>query len=211
VSNRKELSHGPLPVSADTGDELRNTLINATAEVIARSGIDGATLARIARRARMTSGAVYTLYEIKDELIADAIKVLMSAARSDTTSLVQESKVTGDTFTSTMQVYSLAFDPTRRSFRRFRLEVLTSARTDADIKSLVRGLYRQRMKEYEKMFAPDPRFSADFVRAVGRTGQMQPVGFSILEHYINSPENVNMLPLSSAVTRNIYNVLVHAN
>jgi hypothetical protein len=67
------------------------------------------------------------------------------------------------------------------------------------------------MKEYEKMFAPDPRFSADFVRAVGRTGQMQPVGFSILEHYINSPENVNMLPLSSAVTRNIYNVLVHAN
>lgn len=211
VSNRKELSHGPLPVNADTDDALRNTLINATAEVITRSGIDGATLARIARRARMTSGAVYTLYETKDQLIADAIKVLMSAARSDTTSLVQESKVAGDTFTSTMQVYSLAFDATRRSFRRFRLEVLTSARTDTDVKSLVRGVYRQRMKEYEKMFAPDSRFPADFIRAVGRTGQMQPVGFSILEHYINSPENVNMLPLSSAVTRNIYNVLVHAN
>ena len=211
VTNRQELSHGPLPVNADTDDKLRNTLINATAEVIARSGLNGATLSRIARRARMTSGAVYTLYSTKDELIADAIKVLMSAARSDTTSLVQESKATGDTFTSTMQVYSLAFDPTRRNFRRFRLEALTSARTDNDIKSLVRGVYRQRMKEYDKMFAPDPRFSSDFVRTVGRTGQMQPVGFSILEHYINSPEKVNMLPLSSAVTRNIYNVLAHAN
>lgn len=211
VTNRQELSHGPLPVNADTDDKLRNTLINATAEVIARSGLNGATLSRIARRARMTSGAVYTLYSTKDELIADAIKVLMSAARSDTTSLVQESKATGDTFTSTMQVYSLAFDPTRRNFRRFRLEALMSARTDTDIKTLVRGVYRQRMKEYDKMFAPDPRFSSDFVRTVGRAGQMQPVGFSILEHYINSPERVNMLPLSSAVTRNIYSVLAHAD
>ncbi len=211
ATNRQELSHGPLPVNADTDDKLRNTLINATAEVIARSGLNGATLSRIARRARMTSGAVYTLYSTKDELIADAIKVLMSAARSDTTSLVQESKATGDTFTSTMQVYSLAFDPTRRNFRRFRLEALMSARTDNDIKTLVRGVYRQRMKEYDKMFAPDPRFSSDFVRTVGRAGQMQPVGFSILEHYINSPERVNMLPLSSAVTRNIYSVLAHAD
>lgn len=211
ANSQKTLAHGPLPVNADTDDQLRNTLINATAEVIARSGIDGATLARIARRARMTSGAVYTLYETKDELITDAIKVLMSAAHSDTTSLVQESKAVGDTFTSTMQVYSLAFDPTRRSFRRFRLEVLTSARTDADTKALVRGVYRHRMKDYEKMFAVDPRFHADFVRTVGRAGQMQPVGFSILEHYINAPENVNMLPLSSAVTRNVYNVLAHAN
>jgi|688.fasta_scaffold113965_5 AcrR family transcriptional regulator len=211
VENRKELSHGPLPVKAETDDELRNTLINATAEVIARSGLDGATLSRIARRARMTSGAVYTLYSTKDELIDDAITVLMSAARSDTTSLVQESQAVGDPFTSTMQVYSLAFEPSRRSFRRFRLETFTSARTDADIKSLVRGMYRQRMKEYDSMFGPDTSFSADFIRTVGRAGQMQPLGFSILEHFINTPENINMLPLSSAITRNIYNVLTHAN
>jgi AcrR family transcriptional regulator len=211
VENRKELSHGPLPVKAETDDELRNTLINATAEVIARSGLDGATLSRIARRARMTSGAVYTLYSTKDELIDDAITVLMSAARSDTTSLVQESQAVGDPFTSTMQVYSLAFEPSRRSLRRFRLETFTSARTDADIKSLVRGMYRQRMKEYDSMFGPDTSFSADFIRTVGRAGQMQPLGFSILEHFITTPENINMLPLSSAITRNIYNVLTHAN
>jgi hypothetical protein len=91
------------------------------------------------------------------------------------------------------------------------LETFTSARTDADIKSLVRGMYRQRMKEYDSMFGPDTSFSADFIRTVGRAGQMQPLGFSILEHFINTPENINMLPLSSAITRNIYNVLTHAN
>jgi hypothetical protein len=72
-------------------------------------------------------------------------------------------------------------------------------------------MYRQRMKEYDSMFGPDTSFSADFSRAVGRAGQMQPLGFSILEHFINTPENINMLPLSSAITRNIYNVLTHAN
>lgn len=210
-NDHKELSHGPLPVSADTDDDLRNTLINATAEVIARSGLDGATLSRIARRARMTSGAVYTLYSTKDELIEDAITVLMSAARSDITSLVRESRAVGDAFTSTMQVYSLAFEPSRRSFRRFRMETYLSACTDSDIKPIVRTSYRQRMKEYEKMFGPDSPFSADFIRTIGRGGQMQPIGFSILEHFIHTPENVNMLTLSSAVTRNIYSVLAHAN
>jgi AcrR family transcriptional regulator len=210
VDNKNVSTRGPLPVQADTGDELRNTLINATAEVIARSGFDGATLARIARRARMTSGAVYTLYSTKDDLIADALQVLMSAARSDTTSLVQESTVVGDAFTSTMQVYSLAFEPSRRSFRRFRMEALLSARTDAAIRSLVRGVYRQRLKDYEKMFELNPRFSPEMVRNIARTGQMQPVGFSILEHYINAPERIDLLPLSSSITRNLYSVLEYA-
>lgn len=207
----KQAAYGPMPVTASTGDDLRDTLINATADVIARSGLDGATLARISRRARMTSGAVYTLYTTKDELIADALKVLMSAARSDTTSIVQEAKIVEDSFTSTMQVYSLAFEPSRRNFRRFRMEVMMSARTDADIRSLLRASFRQRIKEYEKIFGPDPRFSADFVRTIARAGQMQPVGFSILESYINHPENVDLLPLSSAITRNVYSVLAYAN
>jgi phosphoribosylformylglycinamidine cyclo-ligase len=51
----------------------------------------------------------------------------------------------------------------------------------------------------------------DFVRTIARAGQMQPVGFSILESYINHPENVDLLPLSSAITRNVYSVLAYAN
>jgi AcrR family transcriptional regulator len=210
--DRKNIpTSGSFPVNADTGDALRDTLINATAEVIARSGFDGATLARIARRARMTSGAVYTLYSTKDDLIADALQVLMSAARSDTTSLVQEANAAGDAFSSTMQVYSIAFEPSRRSFRKFRMEALLSARTDAEIRGLVRDVYRQRLKEYEKMFAANPRFSPDFIRTVARAGQLQPIGFSILEPYINAPERINLLPLSSSITRNLYSVLAYAN
>lgn len=200
-----------LPVLADTDDDLRNTLINATAEVIARSGLDGATLSRIARRARMTSGAVYTLYSTKDELIEDSLKVLTTAARSDTTSLVREAKDAGDPFASTMQVYSLAFEPTRRSFRQFRLEAYLSARTDTNIRNILRGVYRQRMKEYDDLFGADPRFPKDVVRLIGRVGQMHPIGFGFLEQHLSNPEQIDLSPLASAISRNVYHALANAN
>lgn len=212
ASNKKlTLPADPLPVVADTDDELRNTLINATAEVIARSGLDGATLSRIARRARMTSGAVYTLYSTKDELIEDALRVLVTAARSDTTSLVREAKNADDPFTSTMQVYAMAFEPVRRSFRQFRIEAFLSARTDQTVRNIMRNVYRQRMKEYDNLFGSDPRFPADFVRLVGRVGQMQPVGFTLVGQYINNPEQIDLAPLASSISRNVYHALAHAN
>jgi AcrR family transcriptional regulator len=200
-----------IPVVANTGEQLRDTLINATADVIARSGLDGATLARIARRARMTSGAVYTLYSTKDELIEDALRVLISSAGSDTASLVHTSQGTQDTFTAAMQVYSLAFDPARKNFRRLRLETLLSARTDSNIRSLVRSVYRQRIKEYEELFGTDTHVPSQFVRNVARVGQFQPLGFAFLEHYINGAERINLLPLSRSISRNVYQGVVNAN
>jgi AcrR family transcriptional regulator len=210
IQTVNSISETSIPVVANTGDELRNTLINATADVIARSGLDGATLSRIARRARMTSGAVYTLYSTKDELIEDAIRVLISSAGSDTASIVQSSKPLQDTFTSAMQVYSLAFDPGRRNFRRLRLEALLSARTDSSIRSLFRSVYRQRIKEYGELFA-DSLVSPQFVHNVARVGQFQPIGFALLEHYINNPERTNLVSLSRSLSRNVYQGRIDAN
>jgi AcrR family transcriptional regulator len=194
---------GPLPVMAQTNDELRNALINATAEVIARSGLDGATLSRIARRSRMTSGAVYTLYSTKDELIKDALEVLITAARSDTSSLIQESRRVGSPLASLTDVYLLAFDPERRTFRRFRMEAMLSARTDKKIRDLIRSAYRQRVKEYNNMFGTSTSLIDQFAQRVARVGQLQPVGFSVLEHYLKFPERINLTPLSESIARNV--------
>lgn len=59
----------PPELSIETGDEDLDRLLVATAEVIARAGVAGTTLTRIARRATMPRSAVYSHFDSRDELV----------------------------------------------------------------------------------------------------------------------------------------------
>ena len=48
-------------------------LIDAAAEVFAERGYDGAGVAEIARRAGVTTGAIYSRYSGKSELLLEAL------------------------------------------------------------------------------------------------------------------------------------------
>ncbi len=54
--------------------DLGERLIRAAAEVFAEKGYDGAGVAEIARRAGVTTGAIYSRYPGKAELLAEAIR-----------------------------------------------------------------------------------------------------------------------------------------
>jgi AcrR family transcriptional regulator len=62
------------PSSDDTGARL----VAAAAEVFAEKGYDGAGVAEIARRAGLTTGAIYSRYSGKAELLAEAIRSTMA-------------------------------------------------------------------------------------------------------------------------------------
>jgi AcrR family transcriptional regulator len=55
------------------GDETRERLLDAAAEVFAERGYERAGVAEIARRAGLTTGAIYSRYAGKAELLLDAI------------------------------------------------------------------------------------------------------------------------------------------
>lgn len=59
-----------------TYDDVRDALISASEYVISRTGVHRATVSRIARRAGVSVGAIYGLYENKDALVADCLEVL---------------------------------------------------------------------------------------------------------------------------------------
>jgi AcrR family transcriptional regulator len=61
--------------SAAVGDPLRERLVAAAAEVFAERGYERAGVAEIARRAGLTTGAIYSRYSGKAELLLDAIDV----------------------------------------------------------------------------------------------------------------------------------------
>src|SRR4051794_26346167 len=55
-------------------DDTTTRLLIAAAEVFAEKGYDGAGVAEIARRAGLTTGAIYSRYSGKAELLAEAIR-----------------------------------------------------------------------------------------------------------------------------------------
>ncbi|MDH3754341.1 MAG: TetR/AcrR family transcriptional regulator [Acidimicrobiia bacterium] len=65
--------HGT-PVSND----LRARLIQAAGDVFAERGYEGAGVHEIARRAGLTTGAIYSRFRGKDELLLEAIEACMS-------------------------------------------------------------------------------------------------------------------------------------
>lgn len=56
-------------------DDTARRLVDAAAEVFAEKGYDGAGVAEIARRAGLTTGAIYSRFSGKAELLAEAIRL----------------------------------------------------------------------------------------------------------------------------------------
>ena len=59
-----------------TAAETRAKLLDAAAEVFAAQGYDGARVGEIARRAGLSTGAIYAHYATKAALLADAVRPL---------------------------------------------------------------------------------------------------------------------------------------
>lgn len=73
------MSAQPSAAPGGEDDPLGHRLLVAATEVFAEKGYERAGVAEIARRAGVTTGAIYSRYRGKDELLADAI----AAATSD--------------------------------------------------------------------------------------------------------------------------------
>lgn len=61
------------PSKNSDADELTNTILNATIEVVRECGYEGARPADIAARAGVTTGALYTRFSHKEELVLAAL------------------------------------------------------------------------------------------------------------------------------------------
>jgi len=173
----------PAPIVVETDSDLRNVLIRAVGDVVARSGVEAATVARIARRARMTTGAVYTIYASKDELLLDAMEQMLASAASDVSTVVRAGAKTDTVADATANVFALALAPERRPWRQFRLETYLSARTDKSVAAVVRKIQKRGLARYRELYA-EQGMSEETVRLLSRVGQNQPLGFTIVEQYV---------------------------
>lgn len=123
-------------VIPSTGDEVRDALINATEYVIARSGVHRATVSRIARRANISVGAIYGLYENKETLVLDCVSVVhQPRAKQD---LAAWLRIGTEDIRAAMSLnLRQSLSDAHAQWRNFRIEYLVAARHSPALARLV--------------------------------------------------------------------------
>jgi AcrR family transcriptional regulator len=117
-------------------DEPDAPLIQSTIEVIARSGVKSASMARIARNASVSTGTIYPRFPALGTLVETSFDAAMrSIVGMNVDALPQTIQGAWD-----FGYYvSAALDPVRTTWRNFRLEILVAARQRPKLAAKVVG------------------------------------------------------------------------
>jgi AcrR family transcriptional regulator len=135
----------PLAAFHPTPDDTRDRLVAAAAEVFAERGYDRAGVQEIARRAGLTTGAIYGRFSGKAELLKAAIE---SRTNDELDELFSQHRFDGratDVLTTvgTHLVAHPECDPVDGE-SALLLEAFVASRRDADVLDLVRSILQDR-------------------------------------------------------------------
>ena len=132
----------------DEGNETTKTpetnLLENTIAVVASTGVSGASLIRIARRSRISTGAIYPNYQNATDLL---IASLQYAFPSILESNMKRAKGYRVSPADLGRFVNAAFIDSRQNWRRFRLEMLLAARTNSTIREPYRASLKNTMEE----------------------------------------------------------------
>ena len=125
-------------------DDTRARLVDAAAAVFSERGYDGAGVQEIARRAGLTTGAIYGRYSGKAELLREAIE---SRSTDELDELFNQHRFEGhvsDVIKVAGSHLVERSDPDARTGNALLLEAFVAARRDPDIRVAVKALVEDR-------------------------------------------------------------------
>ena len=113
-----------------------------------RVGFERAGATRIARRAGLTPGSIYSRYRTKDDLLDHAVEVLLARRFRDDLGALGPIVGATDPGTRTAQLVGGYLNAERREWRLFRLEAQVAAIHRPDLSSTLDGIQQQAIREY---------------------------------------------------------------
>jgi AcrR family transcriptional regulator len=123
----------------------RERLLEAAAEVFAERGYEGAALADIARRAGFTTGAIYSRFRNKAELL---LEVVRGALEDQQSAAVAASRGADAPFAELVAQF---VDPDREASRALVVEAHVAARRDPTVGDLLRSFQSARLDSLATM------------------------------------------------------------
>ena len=179
-SDRLVASDAPV-VRSETDDAVHDALIDAVAAIVSRVGLERATGSRIARRAGLTSGAIYARYESKDDLLDDAIDSLLARRLTDDLGSVRDILASRDTGAATAQVIAGYLSPSRREWRRFRIEAHLAARIHPQVAATLDRVQEGGKRDYLAALGARTAKERRDLDILARSAQLTPVGLAFAD------------------------------
>ena len=136
------------PIVADTGDASQNALIDAVEAIVARVGFERASATRIARRADLTPGSIYTRYRTKDDLLRHAVEILLARRFRDDLVANRHTLTETDVGAATASVVGGYLGPERRDWRQFRMEAQLAGAHRADLAAALDHIQEAAIRDY---------------------------------------------------------------
>jgi AcrR family transcriptional regulator len=131
-------------------DDIRERLVTAAAEVFSERGYDGARVGEIARRAGLTTGAIYGRFTGKAELLRAAIE---AHSRSELDDLFASHDFDGRVIDILTTVGSHLVTRRSTTEQALLLEAFVAARRDPAVKQLVAEIVEDRASRLAELVA----------------------------------------------------------
>jgi len=175
----------PMPkwINVETDNPVRTALINAVAEVVAKSGYANATISRIVRRADVTNGSLYNLYKDKEELTDDAMQIFLNISADVNREGNRRAEAEARLDRGLADSFTLGLMPNRRMWLDFRLECLIASRNHVP----TRRKFRQSLElSRDNLGVTMPDLSPSIINLLSSGEQAVGIGFTALEPYTSA-------------------------
>ncbi len=129
---------------AEVPDDTGSRLLVAAAEVFAEKGYDGAGVAEIARRAGLTTGAIYSRFSGKAELLIEAVR---QCTPDEFDSLFTQHQFDGQAQQLLETVGSHLVTRETSPMQAILLEAFVAARRDLELRQLLQNQFEDRRRQ----------------------------------------------------------------
>ncbi len=173
----------PTWIDPETDNPVRTALIDAVAEVVAKSGYANATISRIVRRAGLTNGSLYNLYADKEALTDDAMQIFLNLSSNVNHQGNRQADPNLRTDRGLSDSFTLGLLPSRRTWLDFRLECLIASRSHPP----TRKKFKQSLEQSrDDLGTAMPDLPTEVVNLLSSGEQAVGIGFTTLEPYTSA-------------------------
>ena len=170
----------PKWVEPETENPVRSALIDAVAEVVAKTGFANATISRIVRRAGVTNGSLYNLYKDKEALTDDAMQIFLNLSSDVNRESNRQAATDLRLDRGLNDSFVMGLLPNRRMWLDFRLECLIASRNHLP----TRRKFKQSLeRSRDDLASTMPDLPIEVINLISSGEQAVGIGFTVLEPY----------------------------
>ncbi|MFM8664464.1 MAG: TetR family transcriptional regulator [Acidimicrobiaceae bacterium] len=170
----------PKWVEPETENPVRSALIDAVAEVVAKTGFANATISRIVRRAGVTNGSLYNLYKDKEALTDDAMQIFLNLSSDVNRESNRRAATDLRLDRGLNDSFVMGLLPNRRMWLDFRLECLIASRNHLP----TRRKFKQSLeRSRDDLASTMPDLPIEVINLISSGEQAVGIGFTVLEPY----------------------------